>query len=78
MAYFNNAFYKTFVASSTEAVAGVSTSLLAAGELGLVKDSDWTTMAIPGAALPANSQALSALGELGLSRSTICWGCGLG
>ena len=57
MAYFNNAFYKTFVASSTEAVAGVSTSLLAAGELGLVKDSDWTTMAIPGAALPANSHA---------------------
>ena len=57
MAYFNNAFYKTFVASSTEAVAGVSTSLLTAGELGLVKDSDWTTMAIPGAALPANSHA---------------------
>ena len=57
MAYFNNAFYKTFVASSTEAVAGVSTALLAAGELGLVKDSDWTTMAIPGAALPANSHA---------------------
>jgi len=45
------------VASSTEAVAGVSTSLLTAGELGLVKDSDWTTMAIPGAALPANSHA---------------------
>ena len=57
MAYFNNAFYKTFVASSTEAVAGVSTSLLAAGELGLVKDSDWTTMVIPGAVLPANSHA---------------------
>jgi len=57
MAYFNNAFYKTFVASSTEAVAGVSTALLTAGELGLVKDSDWTTMAIPGAALPANSHA---------------------
>ncbi len=57
MAYFNNAFYKTFVASSTEAVAGVSTSLLAAGELSLVKDSDWTSMAIPGAALPANSHA---------------------
>ena len=57
MAYFNNAFYKTFVASSTEAVAGVSTSLLTAGELGLVKDSDWTTMVIPGAVLPANSHA---------------------
>ena len=57
MAYFNNAFYKTFVATSTEAVAGISTSLLAAGELALVKDSDWTTMAIPAAVLPANSHA---------------------
>ena len=57
MAYFNNAFYKTFVASSTEAVAGVSTIALAAGELALVKDSDWTTMAIPAAVLPAGSMA---------------------
>jgi hypothetical protein len=57
MAYFNNAFYKTFVASSTESVAGVATSALTAGELSLVKDSDWTSMAIPNAVLPANSLA---------------------
>jgi hypothetical protein len=57
MAYFNNAFYKTFVASSTESVAGVATSALTAGELSLVKDSDWTSMAIPNAVLPANSHA---------------------
>jgi len=57
MAYFNNAFYKTFVASSTEATEGTATSALTAGELSLVKDSDWTSMAIPNAVLPANSHA---------------------
>jgi hypothetical protein len=57
MAYFNHAFYKTFVVGSTEANAGISTSALAAGEMGIVSDSDWETIAIPGGALPANSLA---------------------
>lgn len=57
MAYFNHAFYKTFVVGSTEANAGISTSALGAGEMGIVSDSDWETIAIPGGALPANSLA---------------------
>ena len=57
MAYFNNAFYKTFVASSVDAVAGTSTIALAAGEIGLVEDKTWQTMAIPGAVIPPSSLA---------------------
>ncbi len=57
MAYFNNAFYKTFVATSTEASEGTATSALTKAQLSLVKDSDWTSMAIPNAVLPANSLA---------------------
>ena len=57
MAYFNNAFYKTFVASSVDAVAGTSTIAPAAGEIGLVEDKTWQTMAIPGAVIPPSSLA---------------------
>jgi len=57
MAYFNHAFYKTFVATSTQAAAGTATSALTAGQLGLVTDSTWQTIAISGGTLPANSLA---------------------
>jgi len=57
MAYFNHAFYKTFVATSTQASAGVATSALTAGQLGLVTDASWQTIALPGGSLPANSLA---------------------
>lgn len=57
MAYFNHAFYKTFVATSTQASASVATSALTAGQLGLVTDSTWQTIAISGGTLPANSLA---------------------
>ena len=57
MAYFNHAFYKTFVATSTEPVAGVATSALTAGQLGLVTDASWQTIAVSGGSLPANSLA---------------------
>jgi hypothetical protein len=57
MAYFNHAFYKTFVATSTQASAGTATSALTAGQLGLVTDSTWQTIAISGGTLPANSLA---------------------
>jgi hypothetical protein len=57
MAYFNHAFYKTFVATSTQASAGVATSALTAGQLGLVTDATWQTIAVSGGTLPANSLA---------------------
>ena len=57
MAYFNNAFYKTFVASSVDQVAGTSTINLASGEMGLVEDKTWETMVIPGAVIPPSSLA---------------------
>lgn len=57
MAYFNHAFYKTFVATSTQAAAGTATSALTAGQLGLVTDASWQTIAIAGGTLPANSLA---------------------
>jgi len=57
MAYFNHAFYKTFVATSTQASAGVATSALTAGQLGLVTDSTWQTIAVSNGTLPANSLA---------------------
>lgn len=57
MAYFNHAFYKTFVATSTQASASVATSALTAGQLGIVTDSNWQTIAISGGTLPANSLA---------------------
>jgi hypothetical protein len=57
MAYFNNAFCKTFVASSVDVTGGVSTAALTAGQLGLVVDSNWSTIAIPGGTVPTNSLA---------------------
>jgi hypothetical protein len=57
MAYFNHAFYKTFVATSTQASASVATSALTAGQLGIVTDATWQTIAVSGGTLPANSLA---------------------
>ena len=48
MAYFNNAFNKTFVVASADLAAGTSTSALAAGEIGLVDGADWQTVAVAG------------------------------
>ena len=53
MAYFNHAFNKTFVASSVELAAGVSTGALAAGELALVDGGDWQSVVVGGAGAPA-------------------------
>jgi len=58
MAYFNNAFYKTFVVSSGVTTAGTATSALAKGALGLVTDTEWKTV-VPPAALPANTLAIT-------------------
>ena len=49
MAYFNHAFNKTFIADSTLAVAGTATSALTAGEVALVSDATWASVALPGA-----------------------------
>jgi len=57
MAYFNNAFYKTFVVDSTDAVGGTTTGALTPGEMGIASDSNWETIAIPAGPLPANSLA---------------------
>ena len=70
MAYFNHAFYKTFVATSTQASASVATSALTAGQLGLVTDSTWQTIAISGGTLPANSLAYLVQGSY-YSKDTI-------
>jgi hypothetical protein len=70
MAYFNNAFCKTFVASSADVAGGTSTAALTAGELGLVVDSNWETIAVPGGTLPANSLAYLVQGSF-YSKDTI-------
>ena len=49
MAYFNNAFNKTFIADSTLNAAGTATSALTAGEVALVSDATWASVALPGA-----------------------------
>ena len=49
MAYFNHAFNKTFIADSTVATAGTATSALTAGQVALVDDSTWASVALPGA-----------------------------
>jgi len=49
MAYFNHAFNKTFIADSTLAVAGTATSALTDGQLALVSDGTWASVALPGA-----------------------------
>tara|TARA_R100001509_G_C4878717_1_gene219374 strand:- start:1552 stop:2727 length:1176 start_codon:yes stop_codon:yes gene_type:complete len=56
MAYFNHAYVKSAVISSTEANADVKTSALTTGELGLVDAADYETVAFPAAndaAVPA-------------------------
>jgi len=54
MAYFNNAFNKTFVVDSVDLAAGTATSALAKGRLGLVDGADWETVAVVGGgAVPA-------------------------
>ena len=52
MAYFNHAFNKTFIADSTLATAGTATSALTAGQVALVDDSTWASVALPGAPVP--------------------------
>jgi hypothetical protein len=54
MAYFNNAFNKTFIADSTLQTAGTATSALTAGQLALVDGSDFESVALAGGgAVPA-------------------------
>jgi len=56
MAYFNNAFNKTFVAASTDLAGGTATSALTAGQLALVDGKDWESVALTavgGAGIPA-------------------------
>jgi hypothetical protein len=54
MAYFNNAFNKTFIADSTLATANTGSGALAAGQVALVDGSDWESVALAGgAAVPA-------------------------
>jgi hypothetical protein len=42
MAYFNHAFYKSFLATDASAADGTKTSALTAGQLALVDGKDWT------------------------------------
>eukprot|EP01046_Picozoa_sp_COSAG06_P076341 COSAG06_NODE_24320_length_666_cov_0.992945_1_plen_58_part_10 len=53
MAYFNNAFQKTFVASSVDMAGSSATSVLTAGELALVDGKDWKSLSITNQATPA-------------------------
>jgi hypothetical protein len=64
MAYFNNAFYKTFVVDGAVVTAATATKDLGKGKLGLVVDSDWKTIAAPGGVVPANSLAYLVQGSL--------------
>ena len=48
MAYFNNAFNKTFVATGVVKTASTATSALTAGQLALVDGSDWESVAVTG------------------------------
>jgi len=63
MAYFNNAFYKTFVVDDGIVTAGTTTATLPKGTLGLVTDAEWKTVA-PATALPANTLAYLVQGSL--------------
>jgi len=45
MAYFNHAFYKSFLATDASAANGTKTSALAPGQLALVDGKDWTAHA---------------------------------
>ena len=48
MSYFNHAYKKTFLAQTVEAVDGVATSLLAAGEVAIVDAADYKSIVIDG------------------------------
>ena len=56
MAYFNHAYVKSAVISSTEPNKDIATSALAKGELGLVDASDYETVDFP----TANNSAVPA------------------
>ena len=64
MAYFNHAFYKSFLASDASAADGTKTSALAAGQLALVDGKDWTAHAAGGAAFPVPGLAYLVQGSL--------------
>jgi|TARA_R110000796_G_scaffold251262_1_gene382237 hypothetical protein len=57
MAYFNHAFNKTFVAKSVDTAGGTATSALTAGQIALVRDSDWTSVALPAGAIGTGNLA---------------------
>ena len=57
MAYFNHAFNKTFVAKSVDTAGGTATSALTAGQIALVRDSDWTSVALPAGAIVTGNLA---------------------
>lgn len=54
MAYFNHAFYKSFLATSVNKTAGAKTSTLTPGQIALVKD-DWTVHNSAGATALQNA-----------------------
>ena len=62
MAYFNHAFYKSFLATDASAADGTKTSALAAGQLALVDGKDWTAHAT--GAFPAPGLAYLVQGSL--------------
>jgi hypothetical protein len=64
MAYFNHAFYKSFLATDASAANGTKTANLAAGQLALVDGSDWTAHAAGGAAFPVPGMAYLVQGSL--------------
>lgn len=53
MAYFNHAFFKSFVVASVDTAGGTKTKDLAPGQLALVNGSNWTSVAV----LPVPSMA---------------------
>ena len=62
MAYFNHAFYKSFLATDASAANGTKTSALTAGQLALVDGKDWTAHAT--GAFPAPGLAYLVQGSL--------------
>jgi hypothetical protein len=64
MAYFNHAFYKSFLAVDASAADGTKTAALAAGQLALVDGNDWTAHAAGGAAFPVPGLAYLVQGSL--------------
>ena len=64
MAYFNHAFYKSFLAVDASAADGTKTAALTAGQLALVDGKDWTAHAAGGAAFPVPGLAYLVQGSL--------------